>query len=69
MAHKLTFQRGMTRAQPQNFQTATTCPTTFKVEEQQTNEQAIATTGPQICKVESNKNKKHRMNQRTSINH
>jgi hypothetical protein len=69
MAQKLTRQRGMTRAQPQNLQTATTGPTTCKVEEQQTSEQATATAGPQLCKVESNKNKKHGMNQRTSINH
>jgi hypothetical protein len=58
----------MKRAQPQNLQTATS-PTTCKVEEQQTSEQANATARPQLCKVESNKNKKHGMNQRTSINH
>jgi hypothetical protein len=73
MAQKLTHQRGMTRAQPQNLQTATTGPTTCKVEEQQTNEQPrrgpTATAGPQLCKVESNNNKQHGTNQRTSINH
>jgi hypothetical protein len=63
MARKLTHQQGMTRAQPQNLQTATTGPTACKVEEQQTNEQATTTTGPQLCKVESNKNKKHGTNQ------
>ena len=56
MAQKLTRQRGMTRAQPQNLKTTTTGPTTCKVEEQQTNELATATVGPQLCKVESNKN-------------
>jgi hypothetical protein len=67
MAPKLTRQRGMTTAQPQKLQTATTGPTTCKVEEQQTSEQPrrgpTATAGPQLCKVESNKNKDHGMNQ------
>jgi hypothetical protein len=63
MAQKLTHQRGMTRAQPQNLQTATTGPTTCKVEEPQTSVQATATAGPQLCKVELNKNKKQGMNQ------
>jgi hypothetical protein len=39
MAQKLTRQRRMTEAQLQNLQTATTGPTTCKVEEQQTSEQ------------------------------
>jgi hypothetical protein len=38
MAQKLTRQRGMTTAQPQKLQTATTGPTTCKVEEQQTSD-------------------------------
>jgi hypothetical protein len=63
----------MTIAQPQKLQTATTGPTTCKVEEQQISEQSrrgpTATAGPQLCKVESNKNKNHGMNQRTSIDH
>jgi hypothetical protein len=39
---------------------------------QQTSEQAprgpTAAAGPQLCKVESNNNKQHPMNQRASIN-
>ena len=38
MAQKLTRQRGMTTAQPPKLQTATTGPTTCKVEEQQTSD-------------------------------
>ena len=72
MAWKLTRQRGMTRAQPQNLQTVTTSPTTCKVEEQQTSEQPrrgpTVAAGPQLCKVESNNNNQHRTNQRKSIN-
>jgi hypothetical protein len=42
----------MTRAYPKSLQTTTKGPTTCKVEEQQTSEQATATLGPQLCKVE-----------------
>jgi hypothetical protein len=63
----------MTRAQSQKLQTATTCPTTCKVEEQQTSEQPrrarTASAGPQLCKVESNKNQNHGTKQRTRIDH
>jgi hypothetical protein len=63
----------MTRAQPQKLQTATTGPTTCKVEEQQTSEQPrrarTASAGPQLCKVESNKNQNHGTKQRTRIEH
>jgi hypothetical protein len=72
MAQKLTRQRGMTEAQLENLQTATTGPTACKVEEQQTSEQPqrgpTAAAGPQLCKVESNNNNQHRTNQRKSIN-
>ena len=63
----------MTRAQPQKLQTATTGPTTCKVEEQQTSEQPqrsrTASAGPQLCKVESNKNHNHGTKQRTRMEH
>ena len=72
MAQKLTRQRGMTTTQPKKLQTATTGPTTCKVEEQQTNEQPrrgpTATAGPQLCKVESTRTRiKERTSEQTSI--
>jgi len=73
MAQKITRQRGMTKEQPQNLQTATRGPKSCKVEEQQASEQPrrgpTATAGPHLCRVESNNNKQHGTNQRTSINH
>ena len=54
------------------MQTTTTGPIACKVEEQKTSEQPrrgpTTAARPQICKVESNNNKKHRMNQWKSIN-
>jgi hypothetical protein len=48
---------------PKKMQIAITSPTTCKVEEQQTSEQPqrarTTSAGPQICKVESNKNQNH----------
>ena len=58
---------------PKKMQTATTSPTTCKVEEQQTSEQPrrarTTSAGPQLCKVESNKNQNHGMKQRTRMEH
>jgi hypothetical protein len=55
------------------MQTATTGPTTCKVEKQQTSEQPrrarTAIAGPQLCKVESNKNQNHGTKHQTRIKH
>jgi hypothetical protein len=58
---------------PKKMQTATTGPTTCKVEEQQTSEQPrraqTASAGPQLCKFESNKNQNHGKKQQTRMEH
>jgi hypothetical protein len=58
---------------PKKMQTATTGPTTCKVEEQKTSEQPrrarTASVGPQLSKVESNKNQNHGTKQRTRMEH